>query len=548
MPHSLLLAKISLLGLLATFLPLFCGVRRGRLWLFVALLGFFALLVTSAMPTLSGSHGGFAADLRLLAAGASVGVALLAAVTWLAWRHPLLAVPAMIVVMPLRVPVPTGGSYTYLLVPLYIVTLAVAIAEFGVRDRLRLYEWFRRDPTRVALAVVVAVAGVAALWTGLSYAPGATAYAAALVEMFAFYLPFAVIYYLVYRYVRAPADLRRLVLTIVCWGAILALVGLVQYGTHTVLFNSAKILHEYDLGHGFRVNALFWDPNMFGRFLVVVIIVALAAALAPLAWRWRAALLAAAALAATALFVTHSRSALVALGAAVVLFELLWLGKKRGVAAALVTAVLFAAGLYAFEYQRQQLEFSTMVRTTYGWNKLTGGRVYLIDSGWKMFKKHPAGGVGLAGFPLAYPEYRQRRAPVGLSENHTTPITVLAEEGLPGIAAYVALLAAYFTTAVRSAALREDRRLRLLQAGFMAVLLAIIVHSLFYNAFFEDPYMWTVMAMSMALTFVVARERAGEQGKAPESGRDTLINSPYGPASARAVLPHRRPAQLHPRR
>jgi putative inorganic carbon (HCO3(-)) transporter len=536
MPHSLLLAKISLLGLLATFLPLFCGVRRWRLWLFAVLLGLFVLLVAAALPALSSSHGGFAGDLTLLGGGGLVGAVLLAAVTWLVWRHPLVAVPAMIFAMPLRVPVPTGGSYTYLLLPLYIVTLAVAIAEFGVRDRLRLYGWFHRDPTRVALAAVIAVAGVTALWTGLSYATGATAYAAALVEMFAFYLPFAVIYYLVYRYVRSPADLRRLVLIIVCWGAALALAGLVQYGTHTVIFNRAKILHEYGLGHGFRVNALFWDPNMFGRFLVVVIVLALATALAPLAWRWRAGLLAVAALAAAALFVTHSRSALVALAAAVVLFELLWLGGRRGLIVALATAVVAGGSLYALESQRRHIGFSTLLRTPYGWNKLTGGRFYLVDSGWAMFKDHPAGGVGLAGFRLAYPEYRKRRASVGLSENHTTPVTVLAEEGLVGIAAYIALLAVYFATAMRSAALRQDRRLRLLQAGFMAVVFAIIVHSLFYNAFFEDPYLWTVLAMSMALTFVLARARVGEPDDVLDNERAADPTGPPAPAPEEPIV------------
>jgi O-antigen ligase len=516
MPGSLLLAKISLLGLLASFLPLFCGVRRWRPWLFAATIGFFALLTVSALPVVSRSHGGFASHVTLLAAAGLVGVALLAAVTWLAWRYPLYAIPAMIVVMPLRIPIPTGGSPSYLLVPLYIVTLGVAIAEIVVRDRLHLYTWFRREPTRVALAVVVGVAGVAAMWTGLSYASHATAYAAALVEMLAFFLPFAVVYYLVYRYVRSPADLKRVVVVIVGWGGVLAVLGLAQYATRTVFFDRTAILHTYQVEHAFRVNALFWDPNMFGRFLVVVIVLAAVSALAPLE-RWRrAALLAVAVLAAAALLVTYSRSSWVALGAAVILFEWLWLGRKRGTIAVLATVILFTGGLYALERARHYRRLEALVGSTHGWNKLTGGRVYLIDAGWRMFRDHPVGGVGLAGFPLAYPDYRLRRATRGLNENHTTPVTVLAEQGLLGVAAYVALLAAYFGTAMRSAALNEDRRLRLLQAGFMAVVLAIVVHSLFYAAFFEDPYLWTVMAVSMALTYVLGR-RSDEEAAARSS-------------------------------
>jgi O-antigen ligase len=511
MPGSLLLAKISLLGLLATFLPLFCGVRRWRAWLFGGLLAFFALLLAAALPLISSSHGGFTGHLTLLAAAGLIGALVLAAVTWLAWRYPLLAVPAMIILMPLRVPFPAGGSPSYLLIPLYTLALGVAIAEIVVRDRLRLYAWFRRDPARLALAAVIAVAGVSAMWVGLSYAPHSTAYAAALVEIFAFYLPFAVVFYLVYRYVRSFDDLRRLILTIVAYGAALAALGLVQYATRTVFFNRANILHEYDLEHAFRVNALFWDPNMYGRFLVVVIVLAVVGTLIPLERRWRAPFAAAAALAAVALVVTYSRSSWVALGSAALLFEWLWLGRRRGTVVALATLVLMAGGLFALERARNYGKLEAKLQTDYGWNKLTGGRVYLIDAGWRMFKDHPVAGIGLSGYPLAYHEYRLRRARASLSENHTTPVTVLAEEGLVGLAVYLALLATYFGTALRAVAFVEDRRLRLLQAGFMAVVLAMIIHSLFYNAFFEDPYMWTIMAMSMALTFVVARGREQER-------------------------------------
>jgi putative inorganic carbon (HCO3(-)) transporter len=281
MPGSLLLAKISLLGLLATFLPLFCGVRRLRLWLFAGMVGFFVLTVASALPVISRSHGGFAGHTTLLAGGGLVALLLLAASTWLAWRHPLWAVPVLLLLMPVRVPVPLGGGSTSnLLMPLYLATLAVAIAEFGIRDRLGLYGWFRRDGTRIALSLFTAVAGVSALWVGMRYAPHTTAFAAALVKLFAFFLPFAVIYYLVYRYVRSERELRLLVGTIVAWGGVLAVIGMAQYATRTVFFNRATVLHEYKVQHVFRVNALFWDPNIYGRFLVVVIILALASALA----------------------------------------------------------------------------------------------------------------------------------------------------------------------------------------------------------------------------------------------------------------------------
>ena len=41
-----------------------------------------------------------------------------------------------------------------------------------------------------------------------------------------------------------------------------------------------------------------------------------------------------------------------------------------------------------------------------------------------------------------------------------------------------------------------DHGLYLIKAGLAAVVLAIFVDSLLYNAFFEDPYLWTALRSS----------------------------------------------------
>ena len=63
---------------------------------------------------------------------------------------------------------------------------------------------------------MIAVIGVSSLWVGHGYVSDAKAFADALIKLFAFYLPFGVLYYVVYRYAAdvgkllAPADhLRR---------------------------------------------------------------------------------------------------------------------------------------------------------------------------------------------------------------------------------------------------------------------------------------------------------------------------------------------------
>ena len=180
---SLLLARLSLLGLLATFLSLFVGIPRGALarrLIFVGLVVFTVLLVGFSLGALR-STGGTAARLThhlplLGVAGAGVAV-FVAALAWLAFRYPDWAMPVVLVLAPLRVGLPHGSSTSNLLIPLYLVLLAVVLAEMVVRDRLRLPDDWRPDPVRIALAVMIAIIGVSSLWAAQHYAAHPKAFA-----------------------------------------------------------------------------------------------------------------------------------------------------------------------------------------------------------------------------------------------------------------------------------------------------------------------------------------------------------------------------------
>ena len=75
--------------------------------------------------------------------------------------------------------------------------------------------------------------------------------------------------------------------------------------------------------------------------------------------------------------------------------------------------------------------------------------------------------------------------------SHTTPLTVLAELGVIGFALYAWLLAAAGWALVLVA--RTDRAFGV---GLAAVLLALVVHSLLYAGFFEDPLTWGVIGLA----------------------------------------------------
>jgi O-antigen ligase len=85
--------------------------------------------------------------------------------------------------------------------------------------------------------------------------------------------------------------------------------------------------------------------------------------------------------------------------------------------------------------------------------------------------------------------------------SHTIPLTIAAEQGLLGLAAYLALMAA-------ALALIFDRLLGRLRPGaeagiadvaaaaVAAAFCALVLHTLVYAAFLEDPLSWTLLALA----------------------------------------------------
>ena len=76
---------------------------------------------------------------------------------------------------------------------------------------------------------------------------------------------------------------------------------------------------------------------------------------------------------------------------------------------ALVTVLVLLSASPASRRLRLPRTCAPSSTATKGLNKITGGRVYLIQAGGRMFEKHPLAGVGLASFPLAFPTYRASR-------------------------------------------------------------------------------------------------------------------------------------------
>jgi hypothetical protein len=268
-------------------------------------------------------------------------------------------------------------------------------------------------------------------------------------------------------------------------GALLiALIGLAQWRTHRIIWHNPKLEISNLYAPFYRVSSIFYDPSVYGRFLAVAIALAAGA----LALRLTNRAIAVAVILGIlwlGLVVSYSQSSFVALAAGLLACGAIVYGLRGLVVLAACVLVLAAAGLAVPSVRDKLRSHST--------SSITSDRSTLTGTGLRLAVDHPIDGVGLGGFLQAAKGRRANANAKGAKgASHVMPITVAAELGLPGLILLVWMLAALAITALRRGPLREPRLL--LGIG----LLVILVHSLFYTAFFEDPLTWGLLALLAA--------------------------------------------------
>jgi O-antigen ligase len=275
-----------------------------------------------------------------------------------------------------------------------------------------------------------------------------------------------------------------------------AAIGVFQWVTRDVFWNP-KVIVGNAYAPFYRVNSVFWDPSIYGRFLVVAILASLVLLLGGAARRVAWGALAVIAVIWVGLLFSFSQSSFAALMAgtlAAAAFVWRW---RAVTAVALAGAVLLSAGMAAPSVRHSIFDASEK-----GLNRATSGRFGLITDGAKIAFDHPVAGVGVGGFKRAYADRTGLRGEEPRkAASHNTPVTVAAELGFPGLALLAWLLAAGLLTAFRRAGAGFEGRAALV---FGLCFGAIAVHSLFYDAFFEDPMTWGLLALGA----LVAREPA----------------------------------------
>jgi putative inorganic carbon (HCO3(-)) transporter len=488
----------ALVGAIGAVLVL---VTRGRFFVVVGLACLGAATVTMSVALVGADDLSLLIEeptglLALAAGGTAVCLGAVPLVRYTA------ATPVVLLaVAPFRVPIELGEEEAFLLLPLYAVLASTVVA---LAVRMLRGEHPPATPLFLALpiAAFVTFASISFMWTWDERAGG--------IALAFFVFPFVAGFAVVARSPLASWLPRALLLTLVGLGGLFAAIGIWQAHTRTLFFSpSLEVANAYTTF--FRVTSLFKDPSLYGRYLVVPIVVLLVALLArkASAVEW-VVLTAAIAFLFAGLFFSYSQSSFVALFAGVGAVAFVAGDRRfRIMLLACAVAAILAAGAFA----------ATAIEGRSA-RDVTSGRSRLVDITVEAFKLRPAVGVGIGGQPEASAEAIGRRS-ARRNASHTTPLTVLAELGVAGFALYAWMLGAVAWGLVRIA-----RVARTFAIGLAAVLMVLFVHSLLYAAFFEDPLTWGAIGLVAAVL-----AHAVAPAEVPEAVAET-------PPSAPGLLAH----------
>jgi O-antigen ligase len=432
-----------------------------------------------------------------LLATAAIAVVLVLAIRRHRQAFPLLAIFAL----PFRLPISADGRTVNLLIPLYLVVAAGALEYLLARLRgTQPQKPAGEQASPTTLAFWISPHGLE--WTLLGavglyivQAVYSSDHARAAENIAFFYLPFGLLFGLLRQVDWTRELLLRCLAVAVGLAVIFAAVGFVEYARKSLFLNPKVVAaNEYD--NYFRVNSLFFDPSIYGRFLALVMIAVTSVVL----WsrERRQTLIGAAVLLwlLGGLITSFSQSSIAALllGLAVLAA---WRWDARITAYCTVIVLALAGAIVLLAPTSLHFGLKGAGGST---SNATSGRTTLISGGLDLFAKRPLEGYGSGSFEVEYKRHSKASSENATSASHTIPITVAAEQGVVGLAVYAALLLSAFIVLFRGAG-RSPPRIAL-----AAAFAALVLHTWTYADFLEDPFTWAILAVGVALARAAPRE------------------------------------------
>jgi len=293
--------------------------------------------------------------------------------------------------------------------------------------------------------------------------------------------------------------------------------------------------NQFEAEYG-RLESAALDPNELAAVLVPACTLCMFAAIG-LRKRAGLRLLAAAGglICVATIVLTVSRGGLIALVVALVTAFLIagrWRWRVALVAAAGVAAIAIYFAGFASPTQVEHLQ-----STTQGETQVQEGRVTIWDVAWRIVEEHPAQGVGAGNFPVSARHYVIRAGSAPRSDLvinktlvvHNTYLEFAAELGVIGLGLWLMFLGFSMGCLLRAAGLFKrlaDAEMELLARGLFAALAGLLAADFFISDQFGKA-LWLLLALGPAM-LVVARRQSGKT--APRDAAPPPLAAP-APAS-----------------
>ena len=440
--------------------------------------------------------------------GVVVALAVLMVIGWLVAKRPWVWFVLLGLALPVRIPLTIGDESANLLLPLYgVIVLGLAVLWWMERQGTRERVW-PSSALDLPLMLFVGFTLVSLVWSS-DVPEGA-------VKATFFWIPFVLLYLIAVAMWRQGRALVTLAITTMAMAVPVALLAIGQYATGDILWNH-RLMQSNVYSRFFRVNSIFYDPNILGRYLALALLITVA-----VAWLRRGSTPVlvtcgvAAAIYSVALVVTFSRSSALMLMIGLFIMALRMFGWRRTVLVAVIMAVVGSAAAIAGSSQVRNA-----LTSTERLDKVSEGRFDLVGGGVDIFQEHPVTGGGLGSFATDYAnllsEKELRKTRVVIS--HNAPVTILSEEGAVGFALFIWLCVIAVIIGIRATRDR-DEDVGVPSAAMLAALVGIFVHALLYSALFEDPYTWVLAAGLVAGVALAARH--GGDAPGPPEQPDTI--------------------------
>lgn len=441
---------------------------------------------------LGGAAGAAAVALDLKIFGVIALLSVFVLVLWYVWLDPRLGLYAAVLTFSLDAlgRLPLTEQYP---VTLYQITMAVTLlSAFRAQRAGKLTLKWKRTPMDLPLLLFVALALVT-----VGFAPNLRAG----MITFGSLISSVTLFYLIIVMIDTPEESRRLLLWFLGVALVLAVLALLERLLGVSIAGAAI----KTTATGIRVRGSFKDPNMFGMMMMMAIVAGVPLVMEEQKRIQRLMLLGGVVILA-ALGLTFSRGAWVAGIIAIVAVVLAYPGSRRTRIFPLTLCVALCV-LIAF----QLLPRAFVQKRIYGvfGDRSALSRVYMARAGVDIVRENPVG-VGLAGFPFAYPRFRIGGALPGLVNSHIAYLTVIVELGIPGLALFLWVLWRLWSSVWP--AVRDGRRglAARVQLAAGAAVLGLLVQALTYSIELSKQ-LWFVMGLTMAAHLVLTPDTHSDE-------------------------------------